>query len=210
MTVCDIGNSTFHFFYGNTEFKINIKNTLKKVKIKKPLYFISVNKQATKKLLKQFPDAINLKSKFKLKTKYANTIGIDRVVACSYIKSAIVVDFGSAITIDVIKNSKHKGGFILPGLDAIKNIYPKISHKLIFNFENCINLDKMPKNTNMAINYAIVNMIILPIKEIQTKYNLKIIFTGENSKLFLYYFRNYRFEEKLIFKNMIKAIQEIK
>ena len=211
MILCDVGNSTYHFSLKNNKekknFKIGVKSNLKQLKIKDKIYFISVNKKATKKLLKVFPDAINLKKYFTLKTDYSNEIGIDRVVACSNIKNSIVIDFGSAITVDIIKNSKHLGGFIMPGVDMLKKNYPKISPKLEFEFENNINLDKIPTNTNMAINYAIINMIVLPIKKVQDRYNLKIIFTGENSKLFLDYFSNKKFKSNLIFKNMSRIVK---
>jgi len=210
MILCDIGNSSFHFYQNGKSFKLSVNDSLKTTKFKAPIYFISVNKLATKKLLKKYPNATNIQYLFNLQTKYSSSIGIDRVVASSYIKNAIVVDFGSAITVDVIKNYKHKGGFILPGVDILKQTYPNISKKLKFHFENNINLDKMPNNTNIAINYAITQMIILPIKNVQKKYNLNIIFTGENSKVFLKYFKNYKFEENLIFKNMLKAVQEKK
>lgn len=209
MILCDIGNTTYHFKDGKKDFKLDLKTNLKKIKIKDRIYFISVNKKGTKKLLKLFPNAINLEKYFTLKTNYSNKIGIDRVVACSDIKNSIVVDFGSAITVDIIKDSKHLGGFIMPGVDILKRNYPEISSKLKFEFENNLNLDKIPTNTDMAINYAIINMIVLPIKKVQNRYNLKIIFTGQNSELFLNYFQNSKFKSNLIFKNMKKAVRKL-
>jgi len=215
MILCDIGNTTYHFLKikknGKTkEFKLNIKDNLSNLKLKNKIYFISVNEKATKKLLKSFPNAININDKFSINTDYSTTLGIDRVVASSNIKNGIVVDFGSAITVDIIKNKKHLGGFIMAGFDILKQNYPKISPKLQFNFNPNQNLDKIPNNTNSAINYAILNMVILPIKEIQNRYNLKIIFTGQNSKLVLNYFNNYKFKPNLIFNNMRKIIEEIR
>jgi len=210
MILCDIGNSTFHFKTNKKDFKVSINGDLSKIKFKNKIYFISVNKQATKKLLKYFPDAINLNNYFKFDTRYATTMGIDRVVAIQNIKNGIVVDFGSAITVDIIKNKKHLGGFIMPGIKMLKNNYPKISKKLKFDFVTNTNLDKIPLNTNEAINYGIINMIVLPIKSIQKKYNLDIIFTGENSKLILQYFKNYKYKKNLIFKNMKQLVKGLK
>jgi len=207
MTLCDIGNTTYHFLDKKKDFKISIEDDISKLKLSMPLYFISVNKKGSKELKKQFPSAINLKKYFYRKTRYATTLGIDRKVACYSIKNGIVVDVGSAITIDIVQKNIHIGGFILPGFDKFKNIYPKISKKLLFRFENRVNLDKIPTNTNDAINYAIYSMIVLPIRDIQKKYNLPLIFTGENSKLLFNYFDNYKFKPKLIFKNMKRIIK---
>ena len=210
MILCDIGNSTFHFKTNKKDFKISVNDDLSKLRFKSKIYFISVNKKATKKLLKYFPNSVNLNSKFKIQTTYATTLGIDRIVAIQNIKNGIVVDFGSAITVDIIKKKKHLGGFIMPGIEMLKNNYPKISKKLKFDFVTNTNLDKIPLNTNEAINYGIINMIVLPIKNIQNQYNLSIIFTGENSKLILQYFKNYKYKKNLIFKNMKQLVKGLK
>ena len=210
MILCDIGNSTYHFLKGKKDFKVDLNSDLKNLIFKDKIYFISVNEKASKKFLKAFPDAINLNTKFLLNTKYSSTLGIDRIVASSSIKNGIIVDFGSAITLDIVKNKEHIGGFIMPGIDILKSNYPKISPKLAFDFVTNTNLDKIPLNTNEAINYAIINMVILPIKNIQDKYKLNIIFTGQNSELVLKYFDNYKFEPNLIFKNMRKIVKGLK
>jgi len=206
MTLCDIGNTTFHFLNNNKEFKISLNENLPE--INETIYFISVNDIATKKLLKQYPTAINIKSYFKFDTNYSSTIGFDRVVSCSYLKNNIIVDCGSAITVDIMSKEKHEGGFIMPGIDALCNIYPNISPKLAFDFENNTNLDKIPLNTNDAINYALLQMIILPIKAIQDKYNLQIVFTGETSKYIINNFENKKYKKHLIFDSMKSAIRE--
>ena len=206
MILCDIGNTTYHFKTSSKEFKISVNEVLPK--LESPIYFISVNEKAEKKLLNTYPLAINIKSYLKFNTNYSSTMGIDRILACSYIKNNIIVDCGSAITVDIMKNAIHFGGFIIPGIDALKNIYPNISEKLSFDFENNLNLDKIPLNTNDAINYALFQMIILPIKNIQDKYNLEIIFTGETSKYIINYFENKKYEKHLIFDSMKSAIRE--
>ncbi len=210
MILCDIGNSTYHFLKGQKDFKVDLNSDLRNLRLNDKIYFISVNEKATIKLLKAFPDAINLNNRFKIKTKYSSTLGIDRIVASNSIKNSVVVDFGSAITLDIIKNKKHLGGFIMPGIDILKSNYPKISPKLAFDFVTNTNLDKIPLNTNEAINYAIISMVVLPIKNIQDKYNLEIIFTGQNSKLVLKYFKNYKFKPNLIFNNMRKIVKGLK
>jgi len=63
-------------------------------------------------------------------------VGIDRLLAAfaatkKYGDSPmLVVDAGSAITVDVVQNGIFCGGAILPGLTAMSETYPKISEKL--------------------------------------------------------------------------------
>lgn len=218
MILCDIGNTTFHFLKisenSEEDFKLSISDNLSTNKlsteIDEMVYFISVNDEARTVFQKKFPNSLDIGEKFEFKTTYANTLGIDRSIACKFISNGIIVDFGSAITIDVMQNNAHLGGFIMLGFETLKRSYSMISKKLIFDFQENINIDDMPTNTNEAISSAIIKMIVLPIKEIQKKYNLKLIITGETSKIFLKYFDDYEFRDRLIFDNMKKIIEEKK
>ncbi|MEA2050589.1 MAG: type III pantothenate kinase [Campylobacterota bacterium] len=212
MMLCDIGNSTFHFKIKKKDFKISVDKKIKYLpKIKGDIYFISVNQNGTKKFLKRYPDAIDLSKFLSLKTQYVG-MGIDRKLVCEYIKDGIIVDFGSAITVDIMDDSVHKGGFISPGISSYKKIYPKISKKLRFDFKNDINLDKIPLKTNDAINYAIFNAIILPILKVYTKYEKRIYFTGEDSNYILKYFDkiDIKYKKNLIFNSMKRIIKKEK
>ncbi|MEA3352755.1 MAG: type III pantothenate kinase [Campylobacterota bacterium] len=209
MTLCDIGNSTFHFKQGKKDFKISINKALKHFpKIKGKIYFISVNEEGTKKFLTIYPKAVNIEKAIEFKTKYKG-MGLDRKVVCTYIKDGIIIDVGSAITVDVMDNGKHKGGLIIPGFNAYNKIYPQISKKLSFVFKNDINLDKIPLNTQDAINYSIIGSIVSQIKDIYEKYDKKIYFTGEDSKPLLKYFKNknVKYKKNLIFNSMKSIIK---
>ena len=210
MILCDIGNTTYHFKTNENSFKIKIKESLDELpQYKEPIYFISVNKKATKKLLKKYPKAINLENKIQFKTAYQG-MGIDRQVVCNYINDGIIVDLGSAITVDIMKKGKHKGGFIIPGVEAYKSIYPNISKKLSFDFEKNTNLDKIPLSTNDAINYAIFSAITLPIIKEYEKYKTKIYFTGGDKNLLKNYFVDIpvKYKKNMIFNSMKKIIKE--
>ncbi len=207
MTLCDIGNTTFAFFYKDKKFKVSVDVELEELPtITSKIYFLSVNSKATKKFLKKYPKAINIEKFLNFDTKYQG-MGIDRKVASHYVSNAIIVDCGSAITVDIMKNGKHKGGFILCGLKNLSSFYPQISQKLNFKFVNNVNLDKMPLNTNDAISYAILKSIILPIKDCEMKYNLDIYFTGEDSKYLIKHFTNSKYKKNLIFNAMKKIIK---
>lgn len=207
MTLCDIGNTSYHFLKEDTEFKYSVDESINALQLCEPIYFISVNDKASIEFVSHFPQAKDLKEILSIKTQYASTLGIDRAMACSNIENGIVVDFGSAITIDVMRDSLHLGGYILPGLESLKNIYPKISNQLLFDFVTNIQIDHLPTTTNEAISNAIHLMIIEPIKKLQRQYEVELIFTGEHGKYFIDYFYDAKYEPHLIFKNMKQLIQ---
>lgn len=201
MILCDIGNTTFHFLKNKKHIKYSLKDEIPS--FNEQIVFVSVNKKASKKLLKANPNAINIKKYLDFKTDYIGH-GIDRALACVYEENAVVVDAGSAITVDIMSKGKHKGGFILPGFRAFCKTYPKISKKLKFDFEKNINLDRIPLQTKDAIQYAMLKSIILPIKEVSK--NKNIIFTGGDGKLLSGYFKNSVYKKDLIFENMKRII----
>jgi len=213
MILCDIGNTTYHFKIEKKSYKISVKDSLANQPdfIDNSIYFISVNNKATKSFLSKYPNAINLKSLINFKTSYQG-MGIDRQVVCHCIHDGIIVDLGSAITVDIMKKGKHKGGFIIPGIKAYKSIYPNISKKLSFDFEKDTNLDKIPLTTNDAINYAIFSAITLPILKEYEKYKTKIYFTGGDKDLLKSYFIDIpvKYKKNMIFSSMKKIIEQSK
>lgn len=203
MILCDIGNTSFHFFdtYTQNDFKIFNYNL---PPLTDNIYFISVNKHKTKQFLENYPNAINLENKIIFQTNY-DGMGIDRKVVCKYTNNAIIVDAGSAITVDIMQNNIHIGGFILPGFQALKNSYKEISQKLDVDFEKNTNLVKMPLCTKNAINYGILKSIILPIKEVSN--NQQLYFTGGDGEFLASFFENAIYDKFMIFKSMKQLIK---
>ncbi|MEZ4694279.1 type III pantothenate kinase [Arcobacter aquimarinus] len=201
MILCDIGNTTYHFLIKGKHKKYFLDE--KVPKFEDEIYFISVNEKASKKLLKKNPQSKNINKFLNFSTAYQG-LGIDRAVACSFQDNCVIVDAGSAITVDIIENAQHQGGFILLGLQRFKKSYPKISKKLKFDFEKNINLDKIPLCTKDAIQYAMLKSIILPIKEVSL--NKNIIFTGGDGEFLSKYFENSVYKKDLIFENMKRII----
>ncbi len=197
MILCDIGNTTFHFLVNNEHKRFLIEEKLPF--FNETIYFISVNKKATKKLKKTYTKYIDLEKYLVFETFYKG-MGLDRKVACLNIDNAVIVDAGSAITVDIIKDKKHLGGLILPGLKNYENVYSQISSKLEYELNTKVNLDKIPLCTHDAISYSILKSIILPIKEIAK--DKKIILTGGDGKFLSRYFKNSVYKKDLIFENM--------
>ncbi len=201
MILCDIGNTTYDFLINKKHKKYLIKDDIPK--FDDEIYFTSVNKKATKKLKQINPQAKNIKKILNFQTQYVG-LGIDRAIVCFEQDNCVIVDAGSAITVDIMEDKKHKGGFIIAGMRAFKKTYPKISKKLNIEFETNINLDKIPLQTKDAIQYAMMKSIILPIKEVST--NKKLIFTGGDGKYLSKFFENSTYKKDLIFENMKRII----
>ena len=201
MILCDIGNTTYDFLINKKHKKYLIKDDIPK--FDDEIYFTSVNKKATKKLRQINPQAKNIKKILNFQTQYVG-LGIDRAIVCFEQDNCVIVDAGSAITVDIMEDKKHKGGFIIAGMRAFKKTYPKISKKLNIEFETNINLDKIPLQTKDAIQYAMMKSIILPIKEVST--NKKLIFTGGDGKYLSKFFENSTYKKDLIFENMKRII----
>lgn len=204
MILCDIGNTNTKFFVEN-----KIVNYYKNDEIPNfndDIFYISVNEKSKERLLKSNPNAKDLAPFVNFQTSYKG-IGIDRVIACCFEKNSIIIDAGSAITVDIIEDSKHIGGFILLGLNSFIKSYENISEVLKIektDFEKNINLDKIPLQTKDAILYALIKSIILPIKEISKDKN--IIFTGGDGEFLAQFFENSQYKKELIFENMKRII----
>lgn len=197
MILCDIGNSTFHFLVDGKEFKYFMYEQLPN--FNETVYYVSVNDTATLKLKHTYDEIIDLSPYIHFETKYEG-MGLDRKLACLGVSDAVIVDAGSAITVDVMENKTHQGGFILPGIKNIKDTYPQISLKLDWDFNVKVNLDTIPLNTQDAISYAILQSILAPIKQIAL--NKPIIFTGGDGELLSLMIENSVYKKNLLFEHM--------
>ncbi len=196
MILIDIGNTNYHILENERIYD------LKKIKkFNKKIFYISVNEQKEKELLKLNPSAINLKNYVNFKTDYKN-LGIDRIMACKSIKNGVVVDAGSAVTIDIMQNGVHKGGIIMPGIFAFKEAFVKISKVLDMEIKK-FDLDKLPQNTNEALLYGSVGAILEIIKSFKGPY----YFTGGDGE-FLSSFVDGIYIKDLVFRGMEKTIKE--
>ncbi|QCT94306.1 type III pantothenate kinase [Caminibacter mediatlanticus TB-2] len=198
LVLVDIGNSFFHI-YKNGE----IYNLKEPKKFSEDVFYISVNQKKEKEFLELNKNAINLEKYVKFDTSYVG-LGIDRIMACKTIKDGVVVDAGSAITIDIMQNSIHLGGVIMPGIRGFREAFVKISKKLNYNFCE-VDFNKLPHNTQEAISYGSIGAIILMIKNL--KKDKKVYLTGGDGR-FLSRFVDGIYIKDLVFRGMIKTIKE--
>ena len=204
MLLCDIGNSYLHFFYKGRMWREEAKHMTKKNK-KCTIYYISVNPEDEKKLVNAHGNCLNIGKYINIDTIYSG-LGIDRKAACISIQNGVVVDSGSAITIDVMQNGIHLGGYILPGINSYKKFFFDISPVLKIDFNLGVSLSNLPQNTRDATSYGCLKSIILTIEEI-AKDNY-IYFTGGDGKFLSKFFTRSIYDNTLVFKGMIKAIQD--
>lgn len=202
MILCDIGNHNADIFHDGQTWSINLAD-FHTYKPEEKVYYISVNEFLSNKL-KNLPNFINIEPLFDFDTIYQG-MGIDRIAACTTVNDGMVVDAGSAITVDIMSNSIHLGGFIMPGLSSYEKCFAGISDRLKFRLNPNIDLEALPQKTTNALSYGTIKPILM-ILEASCK-DKKIYFTGGDGKFFSKYFKNSIYDRMLIFRGM-KAVVE--
>jgi len=203
MLLCDIGNTSYHFLNGETDYKEDVK-TFNPNAITNKVYYICVNPHA-KKTLKDLDNWIDLSWHVEMKNYY-DTMGIDRIFACESISDGVIVDAGSAITVDVVQNGIFQGGFIYPGIKAMGETYKNISSVLDYSFNFELYLDKMPKNSRDAISYGFLKTLHTEV----ISHNKVIYLTGGDADKFAKIFPHAKIEANLIFNGMKKIMKKAK
>ena len=201
MLLCDIGNTSYHFLDGRDDYKEDV-DTFRPSLIKKNVYFISVNAVVNKRL-ESLENWIDL-STYIDKDKYYSTMGIDRIFALKAIENGIILDAGSAVTVDIVKNATFMGGFIYPGINAMQKTYANISPALAYSFNFECDLDIMPKNSQDAISYGYFKTLYSEV----ISHDLPIILTGGDAVKFKHIFQDAKIDDRLIFNSMKKIIKE--
>ena len=201
MLLCDIGNTSYHFLDEENDFKEDVL-TFNPQTIKEKVYYISVNKNL-ENILQSLENWIDL-ADFIDKEKYYNTMGIDRIMAVEAVENGIIIDAGSAVTVDIVKEGRFEGGFIYPGMAAMQKTYKDISPVLDYSFNFELNLDKMPKNSQDAISYGYLKTLYCEVMS----HKMPVIFTGGDAAVFAKIFKEATVDERLIFTGMKKILQK--
>ncbi len=203
MILCDIGNSDAKILE-NTKFSSLNFEEFTAFESDEKVFYINVN-HSLKRTVAQKPNFINLEPYFRFDTIYQG-LGIDRIAACYIIDEGVVVDAGSAITIDVMSNSMHLGGFILPGIASFRKAYAEISPILKCEFNTQISLDAFPQRTIDALSYGVFKSMFLLIQN--TAHNKKLYFTGGDGQFLANFFDKAIYDKMLVFRGMKKVLEE--
>ena len=205
MLLADIGNTHFHIYDGKRVEHLSYEDAIKKY-AKSQLSYISVKHQLSDEIA-DIQAWKNISSLMSIEGEY-DTMGIDRKALCLSQTNGIFVDAGSAITVDIVENSKYMGGFILPGLKAYIKSYKSISPALDVHLSKKINLMQLPTTTKEQISYGIIASIKALIE--QHSEGKTLYFTGGDGKFLSSYFDNALYDETLVFQGMMKAIKDKK
>jgi len=197
--LCDIGNTNFSFSTGR---KVSVDN-FDIASLDEKVYFISVNHYWEERLASE-KNWVNLRTLIDFK-KYYESMGIDRVMCCEAVDNAIVVDAGSAITVDLIEEGQHRGGYIYPGFKAMAKCYKDISPRLEVSFNFDLDLATMPRNTEDALSFGAIAPLVSHISSISK--TLPVILTGGDAQKLLPRIPHAVIEQDLVFKGMKKIIQ---
>ena len=193
--ICD----TKKFF--NKSYTRKIFKKLLKNKVRKEILFSSVVPSVLKKIKKNIKEfrlkiieikKLNLKKLIKINIKNISQLGSDRIVNSiegKKFKNCLIIDFGTATTFDIVKNSIYEGGVIAPGVKlSMKNLSQSTALLPMFNLKN--KQKSYGKNTKDALNAGfiwgyegLINNIINKIT-LNWKMNYKIILTGGYAKFF--------------------------
>lgn len=205
MILCDIGNTHFFFLderkgaYKQKAEGFDISS------IKERVYFISVNHYWEKRL--EFEENwINLRPYIDF-TLFYESMGIDRISCCLAAENALIIDAGSAITVDKVEQGRHSGGFIYPGFTALQKCYKDISPRLDVSFNFDIDLATMPKNTRDALSFGVLSPLICSIRNLSQ--NTDIIITGGDAEKLHPFIPNAAIDHELVFKGIKKIIEGI-
>ncbi len=204
MILCDIGNTFYHFYKEGRVWKEPV-HTTPKLSEDEDIFVVSVNADARDRLAAK-NEITDISGMLRLDSDYVG-LGADRAFACYAVTDGLVVDAGSAITVDIIQQGFHLGGFILPGIATFVDSYAKISDRLNAGFNMGVQLDALPQNTKDAISYGTMLSIVGAIKEAGR--NKFIYFTGGDGKFLSRFFEDRcAVDDTLIFKGMMKLIKK--
>lgn len=204
MILCDIGNTNATFFDGRKIWNLSI-DEFNTYEPKEKIYYINVNEKATQKLSN--PLFIDIEPYIKLNSTYIG-LGVDRAAACYAINNGLIVDAGSAITLDLMANGCHIGGFIMPGITTTLSSLKNISPRLDIPLNSQVDLECLPQRTQDAISYGIIKPIVNLINDFAS--GKSIYFTGGDGEFLSRFFSQSLYDRMLIFRGMQRAINENK
>jgi len=173
--------------------------------IKDKIYFISVNREFSKRV-KNLSNWIDISYLFQIETEY-KTLGIDRVVAIYGCQNGIIVDVGSAVTIDIIQDKRHIGGYILLGKEATFQAFQKKAPHLKIEDREILPFEEIPLFSEDAIFSGFFHSIANFVISLQNRYSIKkTTITGGDGEKIYKLIDGAVLKKDLIFKNMVNRL----
>ena len=201
MILCDIGNTSVDLYREGERSKFPAEG-FDPASITAEVYYISVN-AALGERLKAYPNWHDLCGAVAWENYYP-TMGIDRIMVCEAVEEGVIVDAGSAITVDVMRQGRYEGGFISLGLRSAAEAYGRLSPALDVSWNFEVDLDKMAKNTPDAVTAGFLAPLVAQIKSLGEPLYL----SGGDARTLSRFFPEAVLDEDLIFKGMKKLIEK--
>ncbi|MDP3464211.1 MAG: type III pantothenate kinase [Sulfuricurvum sp.] len=201
MILCDIGNSTVDIYENGVPCKV-VLSEFRPKSLNGDVWYVSVNHSLSERLesLQNWHNCATLIDW----DKYYPTMGIDRIMVCEAIDDGVVVDAGSAITVDVMKEGVYRGGFISLGIRSAQEAYARLSPALSMSFNFEVDLTIMAKNTPDALTVGFLAPLVHKIESL----GKPIYLTGGDAQILARYFSDAIVDEVLVFKGMQKLINK--
>ncbi|KPV94331.1 Type III pantothenate kinase [Pseudoalteromonas sp. P1-9] len=140
-----------------------------------------------------------------------HNLGIDRwlvVLAAAHLyagQSAIIVDAGTATTVDILIDGKtHQGGWIIPGIDLMMESITSRAEKVFaseqVSFENTVGI-----NTPEALSYGCLAASLGLVAQARRLFgdNIRVLCTGGYGKLLSEHLENGEFIEDLVLRGLV-------
>lgn len=201
MIYCDIGNTTVDIFENGVSRKLSI-GEFHPESLEGEVWFASVNRSLDAVLegLESWHNIADLIDR----NGYYATMGIDRILVCEAVEEGVIVDAGSAITVDVMKNGTYAGGFISLGLRAAAEAYARLSPALAVSFNFEVDLTIMAKNTPDAVTIGFLAPLLCKIEEL----GKPLYLTGGDAEVLKHFLPHAVADKELLFKGMQKLIEK--
>ena len=193
----DIGNSSAKVYDGKSLWRIP-KEELKYFRNEK-IGYVCVDTELAP-IVAQWEDWIDLTRYVELPGSYEG-MGEDRKLLCSFVDEGVIVDVGSAVTVDVMQGGIYCGGFLYPGVRALEQAFASISPRLACSIKSSD--EQLVKNTCAQINYGALVPLARHIRELGSPCYL----TGGDAMLLAPLIPEAIVDQNLIFKAMQKIIQ---
>jgi type III pantothenate kinase len=201
MILCDIGNTSVDLFMDGKRTKLCAAD-FNPATLQDDVFYVSVNVSLNERI-RDLTNWHDLRA-FIDWDKYYPTMGIDRVMVCEAVDEGVIVDAGSAVTVDVMRAGVYDGGFISLGLHAAREAYGSLSPALDVSWNFEVDLAKMAKNTPDAVTVGFLAPLVSQIRSL----GKPLYLSGGDAQTLSRFFPDAVVDEELIFKGMKKLIEK--
>jgi type III pantothenate kinase len=202
MRLIDFGNTRAHVWHAGSVEHMEADEALRRYGSRK-IHYINVNKR-NHDLLSAISGWYDMGSDLHLDGDYPG-MGTDRKALCLARSNGILVDAGSAVTVDKMVGGVYAGGLIYPGFKAMSRAYASVSPILDVPFDSCIDLSKLPRSTPHSVSFGTIAPIVALIEQIRE--DMPVWITGGDGELIASFVQDAVYDEGLVFEGMMNALR---